>query len=115
MFSIILRGSSVHGIAVFNHYTVVDCGDPPRLTNGRVATLSINTSFRSVAHYECDSGHYFEVGSTTSRICQENGEWSNEDIHCCEHYNNYVVQYYVCIPHPNTLSVCAKVCFLSER
>ena len=56
--------------------------------------LSINTLLNSVAMYKCDSNHYFEVGSKTSRICRESGEWSTEDIHCCEHCQAFCM----CVP-----------------
>ena len=46
--------------------------------------LSMNTTVHSVALYECDSEHYFEVGSNSMRICLESERWSTGDVRCCE-------------------------------
>ena len=63
--------------------SVVDCGVPPPLDNGRLSETSpANTTAGSNVTYVCDDGYEFEEGSAISRTCLESGDWSNEDITC---------------------------------
>ena len=59
--------------------SVVECGDPPELSNGRVSHL--NETFVT---YDCDDGYFFQEGLSTSRTCLENGNWTKENIICCK-------------------------------
>lgn len=57
---------------------VVDCGNLPDPENGMV---DISSTYRSsVATYSCDEG-YFVVG-VVSRLCQEDGMWSDQEPIC---------------------------------
>ena len=65
--------------------SVVDCGVPPTLDNGRLTeTPPASTNLGSTVTYVCDDGYKFEEGSPMSRTCLETGEWSNEDIKCLQ-------------------------------
>lgn len=65
--------------------TVVDCGHPPHVENGKPPILSARgTVFNSVVKYECADGYNFRWGTKTSRSCLASGNWSDEDIHCGE-------------------------------
>ena len=55
--------------------SVVECGDPPELSNGRISHL--NETFVT---YDCDDGYFFQEGLSTSRTCLENGNWTKENI-----------------------------------
>ncbi len=54
-------------------YPVIDCGSLANPVNGQV--MVTNTTYNSIATYSCNTG-YLEVGGTTSRSCQDDGNWS---------------------------------------
>ena len=59
----------------------VDCGEPPRVTNGQVSAPE--TIFESTATYICDLGYEFSSGAQQiTRICQANMEWSDSTPEC---------------------------------
>lgn len=56
-------------------FLAVDCGPPPALTNGEVSAP--NTTFQSVATYQCSRGYEFpSVDATISITCLFEGAWS---------------------------------------
>lgn len=57
----------------------VDCGNLQNPENGLVNL--VNTTFWSLATYECDSG-YELVGGNVSRVCESNGMWSGDEPLC---------------------------------
>ena len=69
-------------------HTVVDCGSPPTLDNGRIAMQDM-TTFDSVVTYECNENYFFDNGTKSSRTCLSSGEWSNEDIQCSKSFEDY--------------------------
>ena len=63
--------------------TVVDCGTPPPLENGKLTvTPPVSATLGATVTYECDDGYEFGEGSAMNRTCLDTGEWSNEDIKC---------------------------------
>ena len=66
-------------IKIFICVTVVDCGIPDTPDNGTVLH-SADTTFKSLALYDCDFG-YSLVGPQL-RSCLEDGEWSEEEPYC---------------------------------
>ena len=63
----------------------VNCGNPPRPTNGSISSLN-GTVRGSVANYECDTG--YKLVGNSSIVCQDDGEWSTPPV-ClgmCENY-----------------------------
>ena len=69
-------------IFVSSLISVVNCGPPPTLDNGRLTETPTNTTAGSTIMYVCDNGYVFEEGSAMFRTCLETGEWSNEYIKC---------------------------------
>ena len=66
-------------ICDFIHYiSVADCGFLMDPENG-VVTINGRT-FGSTATYQCDEG--FNLVGNETRICQENGEWSDSQPTC---------------------------------
>ena len=59
----------------------LDCGPPPVLANGSVATQN-GTVVGSKSTYTCSSKYAFTVNSSIERACQSSGEWSNETMEC---------------------------------
>ena len=61
--------------------SALDCGPPPVLVNGNVATQN-GTLFGSKATYICNFKYAFIVDSSMKRTCKSSGKWSNERIEC---------------------------------
>jgi hypothetical protein len=60
----------------------VDCGNPPELQNGKVLSITMNTTTKnSVVIYECINGYRLHE-NITSRTCLASGNWSQENISC---------------------------------
>ncbi len=59
--------------------TVIDCRMPPTPRNGLVSVFP-NTECNSLAIYSCFSG--YDMVGLDSRMCQTDGEWSNEAPTC---------------------------------
>ena len=57
---------------------VISCGGPSPLTNGHIDISAY--FFGSVITYNCDYG--YRLNGVKSRICQENGVWSDDDPKC---------------------------------
>eukprot|EP00795_Rhopilema_esculentum_P010789 gene10789-19588_t len=56
----------------------VYCSVPKTLKNGRINGNSVAES--SILNYECDKN--FEITGPTSRVCQSNARWSQDDPFC---------------------------------
>ncbi len=59
-------------------YTVVDCGILVPPSSGDV--MINRTSFGGVAEYTCIPG--YQLLGNNSRVCQVNGEWSDDEPSC---------------------------------
>ncbi len=60
-------------------HPVIDCGSLPNPVNGQV--MFTVTTYNSIVTYSCNTG-YLEVGGTTSRTCQDDGNWSDSAPSC---------------------------------
>ncbi|KAK5642830.1 hypothetical protein RI129_008997 [Pyrocoelia pectoralis] len=60
----------------------VDCGNPPKLPNGKVSLASNATYYGALALYSCDPN--FELDGVSRRLCQDNGTWSSDSPSCVE-------------------------------
>ncbi len=58
---------------------VVSCGSLNNPANGQVST--IDNVYQSTASYTCDTGYTLN-GNHTTRICQDNGQWSGSIPNC---------------------------------
>ena len=84
-------------ICSFTQFTVVDCGDPPRLESGTLATPA-NTTYGSTIGYVCNEDYVFSEVSSESHICLASGLWSDEDIKCRKRKSLlYYVLFSLCI------------------
>ena len=54
--------------------TVVDCGDPGTVPNG-LPPIGNSTIVGSIVTFECEK--CFKLNGSLSRICEENGLWSD--------------------------------------
>ena len=68
----------IYYIILICAHSVIDCGDLTDPLNG-VVNLT-NTTFGSQASYTCDTG--FMLSSSQTRICQDDGNWSNSEPEC---------------------------------
>ena len=68
-------------ISIFPTFPALDCGPPPVLVNGNVATQN-GTLVGSSAVYACNYKYAFAVSSSTERTCSSSGNWSTEKIEC---------------------------------
>ncbi|KAI4469517.1 complement component-related sushi domain-containing [Holotrichia oblita] len=59
----------------------VDCGNPPKLSNGKVTLASNATYYGALALYSCEAN--FERDGVSRRLCLENGTWSS-DVPVCK-------------------------------
>ena len=64
--------------------TYVDCGDPPRLEDGKSVLVDGRTSFGASAEYTCDADYLIRPSSpaVARRKCESNGRWSRNEIAC---------------------------------
>ena len=79
-------------ICSFTQFTVIDCGDPPRLESGTLATPA-NTTYGSTVAYVCNEDYVFSEVSSETHTCLASGLWSDEDIECCESQIRYNHRY----------------------
>ncbi len=71
---------SLHACACILYLsTVLDCGEPPELENGKVATPHTTTCGSEVT-YSCNNGYLLE--GVSSRTCEPNQQWSNGTTRC---------------------------------
>ncbi|XP_077497502.1 P-selectin-like [Amblyomma americanum] len=62
--------------------TLVDCGNPSVISNGRGLLVNGTTTFESVVEYECL--HDFKLIGEPIRTCQEDGHWSGREPRCTD-------------------------------
>lgn len=63
--------------------TVIDCGRPADIANGRVIVVNESTVYGGSAEYHCVP-HYNRIGPYL-RKCMDDGKWSGEEPRCeCE-------------------------------
>ncbi|XP_049819209.1 sushi, von Willebrand factor type A, EGF and pentraxin domain-containing protein 1 [Aethina tumida] len=60
----------------------VDCGNPEKVTNGKVTLPSNASYYGALALYSCDPN--FELDGVSRRLCLENGTWSSDSPACRE-------------------------------
>ena len=77
--------------------SALDCGPPPVLVNGNVATQN-GTLVGSKATYTCNFKYAFIVDSSMKRTCNSSGKWSNERIECGEFGKRSVILMNILIP-----------------
>ena len=58
---------------------MIECGPAPSVESTSVSQEGV--MYQSVAHYTCLLGYTYTGGSNTS-TCQEDGMWSEVDVHC---------------------------------
>lgn len=62
--------------------TLVDCGRPSVISNGRGLLVNHSTTFGSVVEYECL--HDFTLIGEAVRTCLEDGTWSGQEPRCSD-------------------------------
>lgn len=72
----------------------VNCGDPGKVTNGKVTLASNATYYGALALYACEPN--FELDGVSRRLCLENGTWSL-DAPVCRGTSS--LQYFLIIRH----------------
>ena len=73
--------TDVYGIYSYSEnfsYVVVDCGNPPPITNGMV--IFTNTTFGSTATYSCDI--YYTLTGDMTWVCEADGLYSGSEPTC---------------------------------
>ena len=60
--------------------TVVDCGEPQGLGNGKYTLATNATYYGAAVLYECNAN--FELDGHGRRLCLENGTWSSDTPQC---------------------------------
>ena len=61
------------------NYTVINCGNPPMITDGAVDT-SGGTNYKCTAVYTCNTGYV--LNGNITRTCQEDTNWSGSEPTC---------------------------------
>lgn len=65
-------------------FSVIDCGRPADIENGRVIVVNDSTVYGGSAEYHCVP-HYNRIGPYL-RKCMDDGKWSGEEPRCeCEY------------------------------
>ncbi|XP_037529737.1 CUB and sushi domain-containing protein 3 isoform X2 [Rhipicephalus sanguineus] len=62
--------------------TLVDCGNPSVISNGRGLIMNGTTTFGSMVEYECL--HDFKLIGDAIRTCGEDGHWSGQEPRCTD-------------------------------
>lgn len=56
-------------------HLAIDCGTPPRPSNGAVH-LQSGTQLNDIARYSCSDGYWLD--GDEERMCEENRQWSGQ-------------------------------------
>ena len=74
---------------IYRNLFSVDCGPPPIVVSPLAVTYN-DTVVGSIASYTCINGYVIDGYATSSRVCQDNGIWSDVNVHCIGKYSAHI-------------------------